>query len=181
MKTTPIAASHATTVISTSCGVFSAHGETLNLPGNPDAVSGQEAAARVVSLIGEWHPALRWLVQTTDMSTVTAFSVKTSVPIRPWPTQRVTLIGDALHNMTPFRGIGANTALRDAEALHQCLAAVAGGETELMPVLAAYERDMIEYGFRAVRTSLKEMKRLHARSPVSRLATRAFFRIADLS
>jgi hypothetical protein len=25
------------------------------------------------------------------------------------------------------------------------------------------------------------MKRLHARSPVSRLATRAFFRLADLS
>src|SRR5262249_48191543 len=36
-----------------------------------------------------------------------AFLVKTSVAIPPWPTCNVTLLGDALHNMTPFRGIGA--------------------------------------------------------------------------
>jgi len=40
---------------------------------------------------------------------------------------------------------------------------------------------MIGYGFAAVRASLANMKRLHARSPVSRLAARAFFRLADLS
>jgi 2-polyprenyl-6-methoxyphenol hydroxylase-like FAD-dependent oxidoreductase len=32
-----------------------------------------------------------------------------------------TLLGDALHNMTPYRGIGANTALRDAESLRDAL------------------------------------------------------------
>jgi 2-polyprenyl-6-methoxyphenol hydroxylase-like FAD-dependent oxidoreductase len=90
------------------------------------------------------------------VSTVTTFPVKTSVPIPQWPTQKVTLLGDALHNMTPFRGIGANTALRDAEALHQALVAVASGEADLIQVLAAYEREMIGYGFAAVQASLKD-------------------------
>jgi hypothetical protein len=40
---------------------------------------------------------------------------------------------------------------------------------------------MIGYGFAAVRASLANMKRLHARSPVSRLATKTFFRLADSS
>jgi hypothetical protein len=26
----------------------------------------------------------------------------------PWNTGRVTLLGDALHNMTPYRGMGAS-------------------------------------------------------------------------
>jgi len=47
---------------STSCGVFSAHDETLNLPGNPAVLSGQDATAAVIALIDDWHPALRWLV-----------------------------------------------------------------------------------------------------------------------
>ena len=130
---------------------------------NPDVLSGQDATAPVIALIDQWHPALKWLVQTTDVSTVTAFAVKTSVPIRPWLTQRVTLLGDALHNMTPFRGIGTNTALRDAAALRQALVAVARGQGDIIEALAAYERDMIEYGFAAVQTSLNDMKRFHAK------------------
>jgi 2-polyprenyl-6-methoxyphenol hydroxylase-like FAD-dependent oxidoreductase len=50
--------------------------------------------------------------------------------------------------------MGANTALRDAAALRQALVAVTKGEQELIPALTAYEQDMIEYGFAAVRASL---------------------------
>ena len=129
---------------------FSAHNEMLDLPANPATASAQDAKAAVIAQIGDWHPALRWLVQTADASTATAFAVKTSVPIQPWATQKVTLLGDALHNMTPFRGIGANTALRDAMALRRALVAVSRGEVDLIKALAAYEQDMIGYGFAAV-------------------------------
>jgi 2-polyprenyl-6-methoxyphenol hydroxylase-like FAD-dependent oxidoreductase len=61
--------------------------------------------------------------------------------------------------MTPFRGIGANTALRDAQSLHQLLVSVSRGEQALLPALARYERDMIDYGFQAVCDSLKDMER----------------------
>src|SRR5262249_8077365 len=84
---------------------FSAHDDALALPATPTGGSGQgDAINAVTALMDDWHPDLRRLVQIADASTVTAFPVKTSVPIPPWPTQRVTLLGDALHNMTPFRG-----------------------------------------------------------------------------
>src|SRR5262245_8273871 len=105
----------------------------------------------VEKLMDGWHPALPRLVQMSEASTLTAFRVKTSVPIPPWETRNVTLLGDALHNMTPYRGIGANTALRDAAELRRTLASVDRGEIELIPALAAYECEMINYGFRAVR------------------------------
>src|SRR5215472_10508939 len=111
--------------------------------------------------MGAWHPALRWLVQTADASTATGFAVKTSVPIQPWTTQKVTLLGDALHNMTPFRGIGANTALRDAAALRRALVAVARGQVDFFFQAEDGIRDMIRYGFAAVQTSLKDMERFH--------------------
>ena len=101
------------------------------------------------------------------------------MPIPPWPTQNVTLLGDALHNMTPFRGIGANTALRDAEALHRALVAVARGETDLIEALASYEQEMISYGFTAVRASLKNMQRFHAKGTLARTATKAIFQVVD--
>ena len=129
----------------------------------------------------DWNPNLRRVVEGAETSSLSSFAVKSSVPVAPWATSRVTLLGDALHNMTPFRGIGANTALRDAALLRDALAGVGRGERNVVTALAAYEREMIGYGFAAVRASLANMKRLHARSPVTRLATKTFFWLADLS
>ena len=107
-----------------------------------------------------WDPALREILQQT--SELSVFPVKTSVPIPPWETRNVTLLGDALHDMTPFRGMGANMALRDAAALRRALVKVAQGEALLLEALGNYEREMIEHGFRAVRLSLENMQRVHS-------------------
>jgi 2-polyprenyl-6-methoxyphenol hydroxylase-like FAD-dependent oxidoreductase len=158
---------------------FSAHDKTLNLPADSNALDGPDVIGAVVKLMSEWHPALQWLVQTADESTVAAFSVRTSVPIRPWTTRNVTLLGDALHNMTPYRGIGANTALRDAAALRHALAAVAGGQADLVDALADYESNMIGYGFAAVQRSRRDMERFHAEGILARFVTKSFFRAVD--
>jgi 2-polyprenyl-6-methoxyphenol hydroxylase-like FAD-dependent oxidoreductase len=131
--------------------------------------------------MSDWSPDLRLLVERAEASSLSSFAIKSSVPIAPWATGRVTLLGDALHNMTPFRGIGANTALRDAALLRDVLSSVSRGELKLLAALAAYEREMIDYGFAAVRVSLAQAKRLHATSPLSRIAGKAFFRLLDLS
>jgi 2-polyprenyl-6-methoxyphenol hydroxylase-like FAD-dependent oxidoreductase len=133
----------------------------------------------VIALTDGWHPAERWLVHNADQSTVTAFTIKTSVPIQTWATQRVTLLGDALHNKTPFRGIGANTALRDAAALRRALVGVARGRVDLIQALAASEREMIECGFAAVKASLKNMNRFHAKGVLARGALKFLFRAVD--
>jgi len=159
---------------------FSTRRERFRLPQNLDSLSGEDWKQSVLAQMRDWHPALRGMVQRADVSTISPFDVKTSVPIPPWPTRNVTLLGDALHNMTPFRGIGANTALRDAAALRRALTSVARGQAELIPALASYERNMIDYGFRAVRASLKQMDRFHADKPLARGFTKALFRTVDL-
>jgi len=68
----------------------------------------------------------------------------------------VTLIGDAIHTMTPGRGVGANTALRDAELLCRNLVAVRDRRLSLLDGIRDYETRMVKYGFRAVEDSLKQ-------------------------
>ena len=76
-------------------------------------------------------------------------STPTGVP--EWQNNpRVTVIGDAVHSMTPAGGLGANTAVRDSALLGRLLAEAGGCEEG---VTAAYEREMRIYGSEAVRTS----------------------------
>jgi 2-polyprenyl-6-methoxyphenol hydroxylase-like FAD-dependent oxidoreductase len=105
--------------------------------------------------IAGWHPTLRSMVTDTPEETVTLLSIRTSFPVRQWETTNVTVLGDAIHSMTPFRGIGANTALRDGQLLARNLIAAAHGQRELLPAIHDYETQMIDYGFGAVRLSLR--------------------------
>ena len=61
-----------------------------------------------------WHPLLRWLVEEADPASVVGVPLYTSRPVAPWRTTNVTLLGDAIHTMTPLQGLGGNTVLRAA-------------------------------------------------------------------
>ena len=112
-------------------------------------------------LTNDWHATLRALIDATAPETITSFHVRTAGRIAPWHTTTVTLLGDAIHNMTPYRGMGANTALLDADDLCLALLKVHRGDNELIPALHAYEAEMIDRGFRAVEASLKQMQQVH--------------------
>jgi 2-polyprenyl-6-methoxyphenol hydroxylase-like FAD-dependent oxidoreductase len=137
----------------------------------PPSLTGEEWVRLVLDRTKNWSPALRQLIGGSDPATVNALRLKSAAPVQPWRTGRVTLLGDAIHNMTPMGGIGANTALRDANLLRQQLIAVAAGRLDLIEAVAGYERQMLDYGFKAVKTSLRNT--LQAGSP-SRVRTTMF-------
>lgn len=86
--------------------------------------------------------------------------MSTSSPdgVPEWDNEpRVTLIGDAVHTMTPAGGVGANTALKDAALLGRLLAD-AGGSRE--GLTAQYEREMRPYASANVKTSFEMASRL---------------------
>ncbi|MDX2970169.1 FAD-dependent oxidoreductase [Kribbella solani] len=127
------------------------------LPANVMELRGEELVKLTLDLTPDWHPDLRRLFELTDPGTCFPVNIWTSAPVEPWPTTNVTLIGDAIHTMTPGRGVGANTALRDAVNLCRALIDVRDGKRELIPAVNAYEAKMIEYGFDAVLKSRAQM------------------------
>nr|WP_227026022.1 FAD-dependent monooxygenase [Streptomyces fodineus] len=82
-----------------------------------------------------------------------------------WETTAVTLLGDAIHVMSPAIGVGASTALRDARVLTDRLLQAAGGRP-LAEALHAYEEEMLGYGFDAVRDSATRGHHLVGQDPL---------------
>lgn len=133
----------------------------------------------VLTMTKDWHPDLRRLVAESDPSTITLLPIHTSTPVDPWPPSTVTLLGDAIHSMTPFPGVGANTALRDAYELCRRLVAAHRGEQSVVEAIGEYERVMRDYAFRAVRTSLATARRTTSDSTIGWAIGRAFLRMAN--
>ena len=156
---------------------FSARRERF-MTDDPLAAAPTDLKALVDRMTADWSPEIREVVRQSDPATVSSFSVKTSTPVKPWKTRNVTLLGDALHNMPPYRGVGANTAMWDAALLRDAIVG-RGSEAPLIERLAQYERRMINHGFRAVTTSLAAMERFHSESVVERTVTKALLRVAD--
>jgi 2-polyprenyl-6-methoxyphenol hydroxylase-like FAD-dependent oxidoreductase len=125
--------------------------------------SPEDLHAAALHAIRRWHPDIVQLVELATVQETSLIAVRTAVPIAAWPPSRVTLLGDAIHAMSPARGSGANTALRDAALLAGELAA-AHGETPLVQAIASYEKQMIDYGFAAVRASRADLTPRYARA-----------------
>jgi 2-polyprenyl-6-methoxyphenol hydroxylase-like FAD-dependent oxidoreductase len=150
---------------------------TSHFPVNTETLNGSDLQEMVLDRTVGWAPALRELIGGSDPATVNALRVRSSTPVDPWQTGRVTLLGDAIHNMTPMAGVGANTALRDADLLRRQLIAVAAGERELVPAVHEYEERMRDYGFAAVKRSLSNARQAGSASRVGRSAFRSILRI----
>ncbi len=104
--------------------------------------------------VRDWHPAVRRLIAQADIPSIFPITITSAQPVKPWRTTNVTLLGDAIHTMSPGRGDGANTALRDAELLHHALVDGATQGIPLVQAVAGYETEMLRYGFEAVADSL---------------------------
>jgi 2-polyprenyl-6-methoxyphenol hydroxylase-like FAD-dependent oxidoreductase len=124
-------------------------------PANVMELRGKELVDLVLRMTPDWAPELHQLFRLGDPSTCFPINIHTTDPIPQWPTTNVTLLGDAIHTMTPGLGVGANTALRDAALITKNLTAVSRGETSLHDAVRDYETQMVDYGFKAVLDSRK--------------------------
>lgn len=125
----------------------------IRAPNDDYSILGSQAAEIAKSLTKEWHPRFRPLFEQMDEGEAAFWKITCSSPsgVPEWPNEpRVTVIGDAVHSMTPAGGIGANTAVRDSALLGRLLHE-AGGYAP--GVTAAYEKEMRVYASEAVHQS----------------------------
>lgn len=132
-------------------------GARQNFPRDPAALTGEELQKLGLELTRNWHPHMRELIRMTAASAIGYIGVRTSVPLSHWESSNVTLLGDAIHTMTPGRGAGANTALRDAALLGRLLIEASRGRKPLVQAINDYEVEMLRYSAEAVRASRKQM------------------------
>jgi 2-polyprenyl-6-methoxyphenol hydroxylase-like FAD-dependent oxidoreductase len=109
--------------------------------------------ALATMMIRSWHPDLRGLVARAEIDETFLVRIRASVPVPGWQPSRVTLLGDAIHAMSPARGSGANTALQDAGLLCGTLTQTAQDDRALLGAIGAYEKKMREYGYAAMQAS----------------------------
>ncbi|KAH6625544.1 hypothetical protein C7974DRAFT_396265 [Boeremia exigua] len=134
----------------------------IQAPNDDYAITGKPAADIAKTLTAHWHERIKPLFNNMIEGEAAFWKITCSSPegVPDWPNEpRVTVIGDAVHAMTPAGGIGANTAVRDSELLGRLTAeAWAKGEGKSWEgVTANYEKGMREYGSAAIKLSFRQM------------------------
>lgn len=114
--------------------------------------SGLHDVARQLLAEG-WHPDIGRLLDLWDTESLLPLRISTSTRVEPWTDGPITLLGDAVHAMSPVLAMGANTAIRDAGELARALAHAQTSGTPLVDALRAYETQMIDYAFDVVESS----------------------------
>ncbi|KAG5983617.1 hypothetical protein E4U55_007717 [Claviceps digitariae] len=132
---------------------FSAH--MASLPADVMSLDGPTLHKMLLERTSTWHPAFHELVKQSDPSTCFPINIRTTERLQAWQSTNVTLIGDAIHTMTPGLGVGANTALVDAKILAENLVLVARGQQDIVTAVADYEVKMHSYAWDRVEKSLK--------------------------
>jgi 2-polyprenyl-6-methoxyphenol hydroxylase-like FAD-dependent oxidoreductase len=135
---------------------------TFSAPNDDFSVIGKPAADLSRSLTAGWHVRLRPIFEQQIDEEAAFLKMSTSAPdgVPEWLNEpRVTVMGDAVHAMTPAGGVGANTALKDAALLGRLLGAAGGWKEGLT---AEYEREMRFYASANVKMSFERASRLFA-------------------
>ncbi len=117
-------------------------------------LSGPEAAQLSLKLTEQWSPEICSLLRLHHADQAAALRIASATPSLPvWtPCESVTLLGDAIHVMSPTGGSGANTALRDAANL--CATIVGAGERRVTQLdVGRYEEGMRQYARSAIKGS----------------------------
>ena len=127
-----------------------------------------DAAALATKLTSHWHPSLRPLFHHQDSAQTSLIRIISAHPdLAAWePSNRVTLVGDAAHAISPTAGVGATMALRDASVLMEVLKEDGGITKE---EVGRYEEVMREGARKAIQTSALGGKQMFGMRPFEEL------------
>ena len=144
-----------------------------------------EKEARALSALGtqalkaearcrtQWHTPIPEIVAATQEAQVSGYPVYDRALLKAEllePGSQVTLIGDAAHPMSPFKGQGANQALLDALALARGITTGCSPSSEWRnaglrkSVLTEFESEMLERSATKVKGSAEAAEFLHTES-----------------
>ena len=124
-----------------------------------------------MSRLWDWHTPIPEILQSTETSRITGYPVYDREIQKPeyfkdfWD---ITLLWDAMHPMSPFKGQGANQALLDALDLARDIATKCGSESQWREkwlrktVLEDFEKQMLARSASKVRDSAEAVKLLHS-------------------
>ncbi len=134
----------------------------LNIKG-PKALK-KEACKRT-----QWHTPIPQIMAATNEAQISGYPVYDRALLKSnllKKGKKVTLIGDAAHPMSPFKGQGANQALLDALSLAREIAKGSKWqEIEIREsVLNAFESEMLERSATKVKSSADAVKLLHSKN-----------------
>ncbi|HEY1041316.1 MAG TPA: FAD-dependent monooxygenase [Candidatus Paceibacterota bacterium] len=137
-------------------------------------VSAQSAGAmkeEALKRLDNWHSPVPQILAATLDSQITGYPVYDRKLFDPmWLREKgnVTLLGDAAHPMSPFKGQGANQALLDALALARKISVVCDSDVDWRKVgiresmLNEFEQEIAERSASKVQDSRKAVDLLHS-------------------
>jgi 2-polyprenyl-6-methoxyphenol hydroxylase-like FAD-dependent oxidoreductase len=117
------------------------------------SLDAKDTAALSLKMTKDWDPSLRPVLELQQIENTSVVRVTSILEPAKWKPTRVTLLGDAVHSMPPTGGVGANTALRDAETLVGVL------KKSGIEGVGDYENQMREYAAEMVTQSLGAMEK----------------------
>lgn len=107
-----------------------------------------------------WNEAVQAVIDSVPKDQCFVWALHIREPVAEWSTNRVTLLGDAIHATLPYLAQGAAMAMEDGAVLMRALRQ----ESDVAKALKLYERNRYDRTARVVRVSSANGKLFHDRS-----------------
>ena len=105
-------------------GWWASANKTLLNDRRPEAGRGEDdesSREELLRLFGDWCKPVPDLIRATPANALVRNAVSDRPPVEKWGRRAMTLLGDAIHPLTPNLGQGGCLAIEDAAVLARCL------------------------------------------------------------